>query len=110
MKTLHRNLFEDKINLDIEKSWQIIDRQKAKGYVRKHWGGKHYAVIFPTMEITYHKWERLDSNKKVDISTYDYTNGKAIFTSYSLNLIKEWEQENQNEIQIDYSDTENINY
>ena len=45
----------------------------------------------------------LDSFGKVDISTYDYENGEAKFTSYKLDDIKEWGKKNKDRIIINYS-------
>lgn len=42
----------------------------------------------------------LDKFGKVDISTYDYYNGIATFTSYNLDYIKQWAEENKDKIKI----------
>jgi hypothetical protein len=45
----------------------------------------------------------LDTFGKVDISTYDYENGEATFTSYTLDDIREWGEKNKDRITINYS-------
>jgi hypothetical protein len=52
------------------------------------------------MSISYGTWEDLDSNKEVDISTYEYDNGQAKWTSYTLDQIKKWGEKNKDKIII----------
>jgi hypothetical protein len=53
--------------------------------------------------MSYETYMDLDSFGKVDISTYDYENGEAKFTSYKLDDIKEWGKKNKDRIIINYS-------
>jgi hypothetical protein len=53
--------------------------------------------------MSYETFMDLDNFGKVDISTYDYENGEAKFTSYSLDNIKEWSENNKDKVHINYS-------
>jgi hypothetical protein len=52
------------------------------------------------MSISYGVWEELDSNREVEISRYEYDNGKATWTSYTLDQIKKWGEKNKDKIII----------
>jgi hypothetical protein len=72
-------------------------------FVEKSWTGKYYVVKVPIMSMSYETFMDLDNFGKVDISTYDYENGEAKFTSYSLDNIKEWSENNKDKVHINYS-------
>jgi hypothetical protein len=91
------------INWHTEKSWKIKDKFPIEVFVERNWTGKYYNVIAPDMVMSYSVWEDLDSNGKVDISSYNYENGKAIFSSYTLDNIKEWGEKNKDRIIVNYS-------
>ena len=94
---------EGEINLDKEKSWKIKDQFPIEVFVEKSWTGKYYVVNAPTMSMSYDTYMDLDSFGKVDISRYNYKNGEATFTSYTLDNIREWGEKNKDRITINYS-------
>ena len=91
------------INWHEEKSWKIKDKSPIEVFVEKNWTGKYYNVISPIMVMSYSLWESLDLHGKVDISSYDYENGRGTFTSYTLDNIKEWGEKNKDTIIVNYS-------
>ena len=91
------------INWHEEKSWKIKDKFPIEVFVEKNWTGKYYNVISPIMVMSYSLWENLDLHGKVDISSYDYENGRGTFTSYTLDNIKEWGEKNKDTIIVNYS-------
>jgi len=101
--TLREFLNEGDINWSKEKSWKIKDQFPIEVFVEKSWTGKYYVVKVPTMSMSYETYMDLDNFGKVDISTYDYENGEATFTSYTLDDIKEWGEKNKDRITINYS-------
>ena len=104
IKTKIREILnESDINWSKEKSWKIKDQFPIEVFVEKSWTGKYYVVKVPTMSMSYETYRDLDSFGKVDISTYDYENGEARFTSYTLDNIKEWGEKNKDRIAINYS-------
>jgi hypothetical protein len=86
------------INFQKEKSWGIKDKFPINVYVEKSWTGTYF--IITAQSISYGAWEDLDSNREVDISTYDYENGNARWTSYTLEQIKKWGEKNKDKIII----------
>jgi hypothetical protein len=88
------------INFQKEKSWGIKDKFPINVYVEKSWTGTYFVITAPSMSISYGAWEDLDSNREVDISTYDYENGNARWTSYTLDQIKKWGEKNKDKIII----------
>ena len=86
------------INFQKEKSWGIKDKFPINVYVEKSWTGTYF--IITAQSISYSAWEDLDSNREVDISTYDYENGNARWTSYTLDQIKKWGEKNKDKIII----------
>lgn len=100
---VRESLNEGEINWEKEKSWKIKDRFPIEVFVEKSWTGKYYVVKVPAMSMSYDVFEDLDSFGKVDTSTYDYENGEARFTSYSLDDIKDWGEKNKDIITINYS-------
>jgi hypothetical protein len=88
------------INFQKEKSWSIKDIFPINVYVEKSWTGSYFVITAQPMSITYDAWEELDSNKEVDISTYDYNNGQAKWTSYTLEQINKWGEKNKDKIII----------
>ena len=81
------------INFQKEKSWSIKkDIFPINVYVEKSWTGSYFVITAQPMSISYDAWEDLDSNREVDISTYDYDNGQAKWTSYTLDQIKNGEK------------------
>ena len=104
IKTKIREILnESDINWSKEKSWKIKDQFPIEVFVEKSWTGKYYVVKVPTMSMSYETYRDLDSFGKVDISIYDYENGEARFTSYTLDNIKEWGEKNKDRIAINYS-------
>lgn len=101
--TIREFLNEGEINWDKEKSWNIKDQFPIEVFVEKSWTGTYYVVKVPTMSMSYKTYMDLDIFGKVDISTYDYENGEATFTSYELDDIKEWGEKNKDRIIINYS-------
>ena len=55
------------------------------------------------MSMSYETYMSLDNLGKVNISSYDYENGESIFTSYTLDDIKDWGEINKNRITVNYS-------
>jgi hypothetical protein len=102
-KTVKESLDEGEINWKKEKSWKIQDQFPIEVFVEKSWTGKYYVVKVPIMSMSYDTFMDLDNSGKVDISTYDYENGEAKFTSYSLDNIKEWSENNKDKVHINYS-------
>jgi ribosomal protein S27AE len=102
-KTVKESLDEGEINWKKEKSWKIQDQFPIEVFVEKSWTGKYYVVKVPIMSMSYDTFMDLDNFGKVDISTYDYENGEAKFTSYSLDNIKEWGENNKDKVHINYS-------
>jgi hypothetical protein len=86
------------INFQKEKSWSIKDKFPINVYVDKSWTGTYF--IITAQSISYGAWEDLDSNREVEISTYDYENGNARWTSYTLDQIKKWGEKNKDKIII----------
>ena len=104
IKTTFREfLNEGEINWEREKSWEIKDQFPIEVFVKKSWTGRYYVVEVPTMSMSYEVFQDLDNFGKVDISSYDYENGEARFTSYNLERIKEWGERNKDRIIINYS-------
>jgi len=103
VKNWKQFLKEGEINWDKEKSWKIKDQFPIEVFVENSWTGKYYVVKVPTMSMSYETYMDLDSFGKVDISTYDYENGEARFTSNTLDDIKEWGEKNEDKITINYS-------
>ncbi len=101
--TIREFLNEGDINWSKEKSWKIKDQFPIEVFVEKSWTGKYYVVKVPTMSMSYETYMDLHSFGKVYISTYDYENGEANFTSYTLDDIKEWGEKNKDRITINYS-------
>lgn len=95
-------LNEGEINWEKEKSWKIKDQFPVDVFVEKSWTGKYYTIKVPTMKMSYETFMDLDSFGNVDISTYDYENGEARFTSYTLDKIKEWGEKNKDRVRINY--------
>jgi hypothetical protein len=88
----------------VDKLWgKIKDKFPIEVFVERNWTGKYYNVIAPDMVMSYSVWEDLDSRHKVDISSYNYENGKAMFSSYTLDNIKEWGEKNKDRIIVNYS-------
>ena len=102
VKMVRRIINEGEIDWKKEKSWKIKDNFPIEVFVEKSWTGKYYVVTAPTMKMSYETFQNLDSFGKVDISTYDYEDGEARFTSYSLKDIKEWGEENEDKITINF--------
>lgn len=102
-ETIHECLNEAEINWQKEKSWKIKDKFPIEVFVEKSWTGSYYTINVPPMCMRYETFMDLDNFGKVDISTYDYENGAARFTSYSLDKIKEWGEKNKDKITINYS-------
>ena len=96
-------IFDEKIDLKKEKSWIIVEKQPIELFVEKSWSGRYYTVKTEPVTMRYETFIDLDSFGKVDISTYDYEDGMACFTSYTLDLIKEWGEKNKDRIIINYS-------
>jgi hypothetical protein len=88
------------INFQKEKSWSIKDKFPINVYVEKSWTGKYFVITAPIMSISYGVWEELDSNGEVDISRYEYDNGKATWTSYTIDQITKWGEKNKDKIII----------
>jgi len=86
------------INFQKEKSWGIKDKFPINVYVEKSWTGTYFVIT--AQSISYGAWEDLDSNREVEISTYDYENGNARWTSYTLDQIKKWGEKNKDKIII----------
>ena len=103
VKKTVKDLDEGEINWKKEKSWKIQDQFPIEVFVEKSWTGKYYVVKVPIMSMSYETFMDLDNFGKVDISTYDYENGEAKFTSYSLDNIKKWGENNKDKIHINYS-------
>jgi hypothetical protein len=103
VKNFKQFVNESGIDWKNEKSWDIKDTFPIEVFVEKSWTGRYYVVKAPTMKIRYETWQDLDSNHSVDISKYDYSNGEATWTSYVLDNIKKWGEENKNRIIINYS-------
>lgn len=90
------------INYITEKSWKIKENYPIELKVEKAWTNTYWVVIVPEMSMSYATYMSLDKFGKVDISTYDYHNGEGRFSSYSLNDIKQWAEENKNIINITF--------
>lgn len=92
------------INYGTENSWRIKENknQPIQLTVERSWTNRYWRVIVPAMSMTYDTYMSLDKFGKVDISTYDYLNGVATFTSYSLDDIKQWAEENKSIINIKF--------
>ena len=104
IKTTFRGfLNEGEINWSKEKSWKIKDQFPIEVFVEKSRTGEYYIVKVPPMTMSYETYMDLDSFGKVDVSTYDYENGEAGFTSSTLDNIKEWGEKNKDKISINYS-------
>lgn len=104
IKTTFREfLNEGEINWEREKSWKIKDQFPIEVFVEKSWTGRYYIVKAPIMSMSYEVFQDLDSFGKVDASSYDYENGEARFTAYTLDEIEEWGEKNKDRIVIDYS-------
>ena len=88
------------INFEKEKSWSIKDKFPINVYVEKSWTGSYFVITAQPMSISYDAWEDLDSNREVDISTYNYEDGKATWTSYTLDQINRWSEKNKDKIII----------
>jgi hypothetical protein len=98
-----QHLNEDKIDWKNEKSWNIKEVLPIELFVEKSWTNTYYIVKAPPMKIKYETWEDLNLRDVVDISQYDYNNGEARWTSYTLDNIKKWEEKNKDIITINYS-------
>lgn len=103
VKNFKQLVNEGEINWEKEKSWKIKDEFPITVYVEKSWTGIYYVIKVPSMKMSYETWQDLDFNHKVDISQYDYENGEATWTSYTIDNIKEWGDKNKDRIVIDYS-------
>lgn len=103
LKFNEQQINEGEINWEKEKSWKIKDEFPITVFVEKSWTGKYYVIKAPTMKMSYETFQNLDFNHKVDISTYDYENGEATWTSYKLEHIKEWAEKYKDKIIVDYS-------
>lgn len=85
------------INYQTEKSWGIKDDKPIHAVVEERPYGytcKYYIVHIPRMTISYDKFWALEKFDKVKVSSYDYANGKAQYSSWSLDHIREWAEEN----------------
>jgi hypothetical protein len=102
-KIVNEVLNEGDINWNKEKSWNIKDIFPIEVFVEKSWNGRYYTITAPRMSMSYQTFIDLDIIGKVNISSYDYENGEARFTSYTLDNIKEWGEKNKDKIIINYS-------
>ena len=89
------------INWNKEKSWGIKDKFPIRVFVEKSWTGRYYVIKAQNMSMSYETYIDLDSFSKVDISTYDYENGEARFTSSTLDNIRDWGEKNKDKIIIE---------
>jgi len=92
------------INWDVEKSWKIVEQFPIEVFVKRGWTGRYYVVEVPPGKMRYQTFTDLDDlGLGVDISHYDYENGKCNFTSYSLDSIEKWGEKNTKKIKINLS-------
>jgi len=96
---------EAEINWNKEESWRIKEEFPIEVFVKKGWTGRYYVVEVPPGKMRYQTFIDLDDlGSGVDISHYDYENGKCNFTSYSLDSIQKWADKNSDKVIINRSE------
>ena len=103
-------MLEAEIDYEKEKTWRIQDKFPIEVTVKKGWTGNYYTIEPKPMDISYDTFIDLGSGGNVDYTSYDYTTGKARWTSNSLEQIKQWEEDNQDKIKVVYSNSLNESY
>ena len=97
-----RLLKEAEIDYEKEKTWRIQDKFPIEVTVKKGWSGNYYTIEPKPMDISYDAFIDLGSDGNVGYTSYNYTTGKARWTSDSLEQIKQWEEDNQDKIKVIY--------
>ena len=100
-------MLEAEIDYEKEKTWRIQDKFPIEVTVKKGWTGKYYTIEPKPMDISYDAFINLGTDGTVDYNSYDYTTGEAVWTSNSLEQIKQWEKDNQDKIKVVYSNSLN---
>ena len=95
-------LKEAEIDYEKEKTWRIQDKFPIEVTVKKGWSGNYYTIEPKPMDISYDAFIDLGSGGNVGYTSYNYTTGKARWTSDSLEQIKQWEEDNQDKIKVIY--------
>ena len=95
-------MLEGEVDYEKEKTWKIQDKFPIKVTARKGWSGNYYTIKPKPMNISYDAFMDLGSGGNVAYTSYDYTTGEALWTSDSLEQIKQWEEDNQDKIKVIY--------